>query len=207
MALNFIGNLEKKIKLALTIALGSFIVSIIIVALGLTFAYRVASNSQNTVYVLSDNIPLQATKKDVKDNRFAEYKGTIDDFHKLFFNLTPDESYINEQIKQSIYLIDATGIAQYNTLKEKSFYSRLVQTNTIQSITTDSIAVDMANKRWVYYGKIKIDRPSNTLIRSLITEGSLQDVQRSERNPHGVMLTRWKTIENKDLQDVPKKAF
>lgn len=207
MALNFIGNLEKKIKLALTIALASFIVSIIIVAMGLGFAYKVASNSQNTVYVLSDNVPLRATKKDVKDNRFAEYKGTIDDFHKLFFNLTPDESYINEQIKQSIYLIDATGIAQYNTLKEKSFYSRLVQTNTIQSITTDSISVDMANKRWVYFGKIKIDRPSNTLIRSLITEGSIQDIQRSERNPHGVMLTRWKTIENKDLQNVPKKAF
>lgn len=200
-------NIEDKIKLATTISIGSFLLSLIIVGVTFFFAYRIVKNSQDQIYVLSNNVPLEATKKHVEDNRLEEYKSTIDLFHNYFFTLTPDEAFIDRQVKKAIYLIDQSGVAQFNTLKEKAFYSRLVQTNTIQTVTTDSIAFNPQNKRWIYYGKVKIDRPSNTVIRSLVTEGFLQDVQRSSNNPHGVQLIRWKTIENRDLKNTPKNAF
>jgi hypothetical protein len=44
-------------------------------------------------------------------------------------------------------------------------------------------------------------------IRSLITEGYLQDVPRTVNNPHGVLITNWKTIENKDISNEQKKIF
>jgi hypothetical protein len=62
----------------------------------------------------------------------------------------------------------------------------------------------MPHKYFRYYGKLKIDRRSSTVIRSLITEGNLKDIRRSDNNAHGVLITNWKTLENKDLQNVQK---
>ncbi|MEY2916394.1 MAG: conjugative transposon protein TraK, partial [Bacteroidota bacterium] len=62
-------------------------------------------------------------------------------------------------------------------------------------------------KKWIYMGKEKIERPSMITIRSLITEGYLQDVPRTINNPHGVLITNWKTIENKDISNEQKKVF
>jgi hypothetical protein len=44
-------------------------------------------------------------------------------------------------------------------------------------------------------------------MRSLITEGYLKDIPRSENNPHGLLITGWKTLENKDLENVQKNSF
>ena len=44
-------------------------------------------------------------------------------------------------------------------------------------------------------------------VRSLITEGWLIDQPRTDNNPHGALITKWKTLENKDLQNEAKKLF
>ena len=71
----------------------------------------------------------------------------------------------------------------------------------------DSIELDLNTKKWRYTGKQKIERPSMITIRSLITEGSLQDIPRTPNNAHGVLITNWKTIENKDLINETKKLY
>jgi len=65
----------------------------------------------------------------------------------------------------------------------------------------------MPRKYFRYYGKLKIDRRSSTVIRSLITEGYLQDIQPSDNNMNGVLITNWKTLENKDLENVQKNTL
>lgn len=35
--------------------------------------------------------------------------------------------------------------------------------------------------------------------RSLITVGSIENVPRTRNNPHGLLITNWRTLENKDL--------
>ena len=67
--------------------------------------------------------------------------------------------------------------------------------------------LDSRRSYFRYYGKLKIDRRSSTVVRSLITEGYLKEIPRSDNNPHGVLITNWKTLENKDLQDVAKNSF
>lgn len=41
-----------------------------------------------------------------------------------------------------MYLVDETGLAQYNTLKEKGFYSNILGTSAVFSIFCDSISFD-----------------------------------------------------------------
>ena len=39
----------------------------------------------------------------------------------MFFTLAPDDKYIRYTMEKAMYLVDETGLAQYNTLKEKGF--------------------------------------------------------------------------------------
>lgn len=194
-------------KLALVVAIGSLITAIIICGIALSFAASMIRRERSQIYVLDDNIPLVAVKTDILDNREAEYKASIAAFHDFFFTMPPDDKYIQHQMDKAMYLVDASGIAQYNTLKEKGYYTNLVSTSSVVTCTMDSIELDLNTKKWRYIGKQKIERPSMITIRSLITEGGLQDIPRTPNNAHGVLITNWKTIENKDLINETKKLY
>ncbi|WP_431294509.1 hypothetical protein [Pedobacter sp. P26] len=111
-------------------------------------------------------------------------------------------------MKQAMYLIDESGALQYNNLKEKGFFTSILSSSAVLTIRTDSISLDEKRMYFRYYGTQKIDRRSSTITRSLITEGNLTDLEtRSDNNPHAVLITRWKTLENRDLLVTEKNAF
>lgn len=205
--MNLIQNIETKVKLSLFISLGSFLTSIIICITAFSYAAKMINAEKNQIYVLDHNVPLVAVRTNVLDNRQAEYKASVETFHDLFFSLPPDNEYIQRQLDKAMFLIDASGLAQYNTLKEKGYYTGLISTSSVITCTKDSILLDLNTKEWKFYGKQKIERPSSITIRSLVTTGSLQDVARTDNNPHGVMITNWRTLENKDIQNEAKRVF
>jgi len=200
-------NIEAKIRLATWVAMGSFLTSIILSAVCCSYAYRQVSDARKSIYILSNGIPLQANQTDMQVNRPAEYRADINLFHALFFSLTPDDKYIEYQLKKAMYLVDESGADQVNNLKENGFFNSVLSSSSVITLQTDSISLDMAKRYFRYYGKLKIDRRSSTVIRSLITEGYLKDIPRSDNNPHGVLIVSWKTLENKDLENVQKNTF
>jgi conjugative transposon TraK protein len=200
-------NIEAKVRLATWVAVGSFITSIILSAICCCYAYREVSDARRSVYVLNNNIPLLASQTDVQMDRPAEYRADVDLFHSLFFSLTPDDKYIESQLRKAMYLVDESGVAQYNNLKENGYFNSILSSSSVITLQTDSISLDIPKKYFRYYGKLKIDRRSSTVVRSLITEGYLKDMPRSDNNPHGVLIVNWKTLENKDLADVQKNTF
>lgn len=200
-----IQNIESKIRLATVLSLGSLISSIIICGVVSVYAYKQVANARQSIYILDNDIPILAKQANMQMNRPAEYKAAVDLFHSLFFNLTPDDKHIEYQMSRAMYFVDETGVGQYNNLKEKGYFNSILSSSSVLSIQTDSIVLDQ--NRFRYYGKQKIDRRSATITRSIITEGELIDIPRSENNSHGVLITNWKTIENKDLSNVSKNAF
>ncbi|RZJ92809.1 MAG: conjugative transposon protein TraK [Chryseobacterium sp.] len=204
-----IKNIESKIRLATFLCFGSFATSIAIVLAVSFFAYRQVADARKSVYVLDANsVPLMARQTNVQLNRAAEYRAHVGQFHSLFFSLTPDDKYIEYQMKRAMYLIDESGALQYNNLKEKGFFNSILSSSAVLTLQTDSIHIDEVRKYFRYYGRQKIDRRSSTIIRSLVTEGELKDLEtRSDNNPHAVLITRWKTLENKDLENVQKNSF
>ena len=200
-----IQNIESKIRLATVISLGSLITSILISGFVSIYAYKQVANARQSIYILDNDIPILAKQANMQMNRPAEYKAAVDLFHSLFFNLTPDDKHIEYQMSRAMYFVDETGVGQYNKLKEKGYFNSILSSSSVLSIQTDSIVLDQ--NRFRYYGKQKIDRRSATITRSIITEGELIDIPRSENNSHGVLITNWKTIENKDLSNVSKNTF
>ncbi len=204
-----IKNIEAKVRLATFLSAGSFIMAVSIVLIVSFFAYRQVADARKSVYVLDANsVPLLARQTDLQMNRAAEYRSHVNLFHSLFFSLTPDDKYIEYQMKKAMYLVDESGALQYNNLKEKGFFNSILSSSAVLTLQTDSIFIDEARKYFRYYGRQKIDRRSSTIIRSLVTEGYLKDLEiRSDNNPHAVLITRWKTLENKDLENVQKNSF
>ncbi len=128
-------------------------------------------------------------------------------FHYLFFTLAPDDKYIEYTMQKAMYLVDESGLAQYNALKEKGFYSNVIGTSTICSIFCDSIKLDKKKMTFTYYGRQRIERRTSILYRQLITSGGLKRVPRTENNPHGLLIINWRTLVNKDLSEEQKSQY
>lgn len=199
-----IKNIEQKIKLARTVSFLAIFLAFATIGGAFYYSYIVTKEMGKNIYVLADNTPIMALRTDLEVNRPVEYKAQVDYFHSLFFNLTPDDDFIEGNMKKAMYLIDESGIQQYRNMKEKGYYNSIISSNSVVRLMTDSIVVDLNNKTFEFYGKQIIDRKTSRLTRSLKTSGALIDIPRSENNAHGVMLSNWKTLENKDINFVER---
>jgi len=204
-----IKNIETKVRLATFLSAGCLIAAVLMVIGVSFFAYRQVADARKSIYIMdAANVPMSARQTDVQMNREAEYRSHVGRFHSLFFSLTPDDRFMEYQMKQAMYLIDESGALQYNNLKEKGFFNSILSSSAVLTLRTDSIYIDMPQRYFRYYGTQKIDRRRSAITRSLVTEGYLNDLEiRSDNNPHAVLITRWKTIENKDIQHVQKNTF
>ena len=165
-------------------------------------SYQLAGQSQERIYILANGKALEAFAAERKDNIPVEARDHVKMFHHYFFTLDPDEKVIQANMAKALYLADASAKKQYDNLKEKSYYTGIVAGNISQEVQVDSVHVDSDQYPFFFrcYSTQKIIRPTTIATRSLITEGYLRNVSRSDNNPHGFLIERWTTLENKDLK-------
>ena len=202
-----IKNLENKIKLV-GIICTFFLTGCIIISLGSIWTARgMVVDAQQKIYVLDGNVPVLVERTTMDETLDVEAKSHVERFHHLFFTLAPDDKYINYTMSKAMYLVDETGLAQYNTLKEKGFYNNIMGTSAVFSIFCDSISFDQEKMEFTYFGRQRIERRTNILPRELVTAGRLKRVPRTENNPHGLLITNWRTLLNKDLEQKTKVNY
>ena len=202
-----IKNLENKIKLVMIVCL-LFLVGCIVISLGSIWTARgMVSDAQKKVYVLDSNVPVLVKQTTMEETLDVEAKSHIDMFHHYFFTLAPDDKYIKYTMEKAMYLVDETGLAQYNALKEKGLYSNIMGTSAVFSIFCDSIRFDDKSMEFTYYGRQRIERRTSILTRELVTAGVLKRVPRTENNPHGLLITNWRTLLNKDIEQKDKVNY
>jgi conjugative transposon TraK protein len=156
---------------------------------------------QDRVYILANGKVLEAYSSDRKDNIPVEARDHVKTFHRFFFSLDPDDKVIRDNVTKALYLADDSAKRIYDDLKENGYYAGIISGNISQTITVDSINIDINEYpyRFKCYAKQKIIRTTSILNRNLITEGTLRNVSRSDNNPHGFLIERWNTIANQDL--------
>lgn len=197
-------DIEKKIKINKTVSISAIFFAMIIVIAGFFYSYKLVEDSRKSIYILDNGVPILVKQTDELLNRPVEYKSQVDLFHRLFFTLAPDDKYIKENVEKSLYLIDDTGKKEYTNLREKGFYNQLVSSSSMMTIDADSINIDLAQKKFIYFGRQVINRRSAIIIRKLITEGNFEDVVRTPNNPHGVILKNWKILDNSEISSESK---
>lgn len=156
---------------------------------------------QDKVYILANGKALEAYSSDRKDNIPVEAKDHVRTFHQFFFTLDPDDKVIKTNITKALYLADESAKRIYDDLKENGYYSGIISGNVSQTIQIDSITVNINEHPYSFkcYSKQNIIRATSVSKRSLVTQGSLRSVSRSDNNPHGFLIERFTTIENNDL--------
>lgn len=205
--MSVIKNLENKIKLTLIVSC-MFMAGCIIISLGAIFTAKgMVDDAHKKVYVLDGTVPVLVQRTTMDETLDVEAKSHVELFHHLFFTLAPDDKYINYTMEKAMYLVDETGMAQYNALKEKGFYNNIMGTSAVFSIFCDSIKFDKEKMSFTYYGRQRIERRTNILMRKLVTAGDLKRVPRTENNPHGLMITNWRTLLNQDLEQKQKTIY
>ncbi len=165
------------------------------------------NDSHAKVYVLDGNVPILVERTSMEETLDVEAKSHVERFHHLFFTLAPDDKYIKYTMDKALYLVDESGLAQYNALKEKGFYNNIMGTSAVFSIFCDSINFNKDKMEFTYYGRQRIERRTSILTRQLITAGRLTRVPRTENNPHGLLITSWRTLLNKDLEQRTKNTY
>lgn len=164
-------------------------------------SFKTVNRMQDKIYVLANDKAIEAYASDRRDNIAVEARDHVRNFHHYFFTMDPDDKVIRQNVSKALYLADNTAKRVYDDLKESGYYSGIISGNISQGITIDSIQVSVANYPYYFrcYAQQQIVRPTSILTRSLVTEGNLRNVSRSDNNPHGFLIERWRTIENKDI--------
>ncbi len=181
-------NVENKIKLVMIVS-SLFLVGCVIVSLGsIIIAKGMVDEAHKKVYVLDGTVPILVKQTTQEETFDVEAKSDIEMFHQFFFTLAPDDKYIQYTMKKAMYLVDETGLAQYNALKEKGFYNNIIGTSTICSIYCDSIKLNTDSLTFTYYGRQRIERRTSILMRQLVTrrqaQKSAENREQPSRNPH-----------------------
>ena len=175
---------------------------VLICCFSLYKSFSLVSQMQGKVYILANGKALEAYASDRKDNIPVEARDHVKTFHQLFFTLDPDDKVIKVNLTKALYLADASAKREYDNLKENGYYSGIISGNISQAIKVDSVSIDINQYpyRFRCYATQSIIRTTSIVSRSLITEGALRNVSRSDNNPHGFLIERWNTIENRDIK-------
>ena len=159
--------------------------------------------AEERVYILANGKAIEAFSSSRKDNLPVELRDHIKVFHEDFFTLDPDEKVIQTNIGKALNLADESAKKAYDNLKEQGYYSNLISAHISQTISVDSIQLDLDRYPFSFscYATQQLIRSTSTLTRKLITQGYVRHVSRSDNNPHGFLIQQWETIENRDIPE------
>ena len=195
-------NIDTAFRHIKTFSLFLIVGCVLLTSYAIFKSYRLVEKEKATIYILANGKVLEAYAADRKDNIPVEARDHVRTFHQYFFTLHPDDKVIQDHITKALYLADGTARRQHQSLKENGFYAELISGNISQEISIDSVLIDVEQYPFYFrcHGEQKIIRQSSITTRSLVTEGYLRQVARSDNNPHGFLIEKWKTLENGTLK-------
>ena len=157
--------------------------------------------SGQTIFVVDKGSAVMATRDSEDSYRELEAKDHVTRFHELMFNLSPSAESIQRNLDRALVMSDKSAYEYWMDLSERGFYQRLVSANISQEFVADSIKVDMLSYPHTVntYGKLYMLRESNITAYQFESSCRLVDVERSQTNPHGLMIERFVVTRNDNL--------
>ncbi len=195
-------NIDLAFRHIRVISLVLILACVVISGLVIHSSMKSIARTESRIYILANGKALEAYAAERKDNIPVEARDHVQTFHRLFFTLDPDDKVIKSNLTKALYLSDDSARRTYDNLKENGFYTGIISGNISQTIQIDSVVLDMDFYPYYFrcFSTQKIIRPASITTRILITEGELRNVSRSDNNPHGFLIEKWRTLENRDVK-------
>ena len=199
--IKYFNNIETSFKKMKFITVLSICAAAVIAVGSVAASGWFLEKSNGTIYVVDKGSAVMASREAADSYRELEAQDHVTRFHELMFNLSPSAESIQRNLDRALVMSDKSAYEYWMDLSERGFYQRLVSANISQEFVTDSIRVDML----VYphtvttYGKIYMMRESNITAYQFESSCRLVDVERSQTNPHGLMIERFIVTRNDNL--------
>ena len=196
-------NIDTAFKHIRTFSIILISLSISVCCFSIYKSYEFVTYMQNHIYVIANGKAIDAFSTEQNSNIPVEARDHVKMFHYYFFTLDPDEKVIQSNLTKALYLADESAQRQYDNLKDNSYYANIISGNITQKVIIDSTRIDIGQYPYYFrcHARQVIMRATSTVTRSLITEGYLRHLNnRSDSNPHGLLIEKWNTLENKDIK-------
>lgn len=200
--IKYFDNIEsgfRKMKfLTLSVIGASVIVSVAAVYLAIDFAAK----SRGQVFVVDKSgAAVMATAASDGAQKDLEVEDHLVRFHELMFNLSPSSESIKRNIDRALVMSDRSAYDYWRDMSERGFYQRLVSANISQQIVVDSVKVSLDAYPYdaVTFGKLYLIRESNITAYQFESTCRLVDVERSQSNPHGLMIEKFIVRRNDNI--------
>ena len=156
---------------------------------------------EDTIYVVDKGSAVMAKRNSEDSHRELEASDHVTRFHELMFNLSPNAESIQRNLDRALVMSDKSAYDYWMDLSERGFYQRVVSANISQEFVADSIKVDMLSypHKVTTYGKLYLLRESNITAYQFESNCRLVDVERSQNNPHGLMIERFSVTRNENI--------
>ena len=157
--------------------------------------------ANGTIYVVDKGSAVMASRSCEDSHRELEAMDHVSRFHELMFNLSPSSESIQRNLDRALVMSDKSAYDYWMDLSERGFYQRIVSANISQEFVADSIKVDMLSYPHEVraYGKLYLLRESNITAYQFESTCRLVDVERSQTNPHGLMIERFSVTRNDNI--------
>lgn len=200
-------DIEKSFKklnsLTLVSVAGSLIFALVVGVCSLNYAEK----QRQKIYVLDQGKSLLlALQTDAILSKDVEIRDHVTRFHELMFTLSPQKQTIQENLDRAFNLADRSAYDYSQDLAEKGYYARLVSANISQQMIVDSVKFVSSSYPWqvVTYARQYVVRESTVSQYSFVSTCQVLEGRRSDANPHGLLIEKFKVIEN-ELTETRKR--
>ncbi len=156
-------------------------------------AMRYVERGKSEIFILDEGAAIEARRAENGEQRDLEVTDHMRRFHELFFNIAPNLTTINQSVARAMELADESAYRYFTDLKEQNYFSTLIRDNITQQIVVDSVKVDVVSYpyRATAWSSLYVLRESNITLYTMRTQCEMTNVQRSVKNPHGLMIHRF----------------
>ena len=192
-------DIEKSFSRMRTLSIVSVVASFVFALVVDVIAFNYAEQQRQKIYVLDQGKSLLlALQTDAILSKDIEIRDHVTRFHELMFTLSPQKQTISENLDRALNLADKSAYDYSQDLAEKGYYSRLVSANISQQMLVDSVVFQGSGYPYQVktYARQYVVRESTLSEYSFVSSCQLVNSSRSDVNPHGLMIEKFRVLEN-----------
>ena len=192
-------DIEKSFSRMRTLSIVSVVASFVFALVVGVMAFNYSEQQRQKIYVLDQGKSLLlALQTDAIMSKDIEIRDHVTRFHELMFTLSPQKQTISENLDRALNLADKSAYDYSQDLAEKGYYSRLVSANISQQMLVDSVVFQGSGYPYQVktYARQYVVRESTLSEYSFVSSCQLVNSSRSDVNPHGLMIEKFRVLEN-----------
>ena len=194
-----IESLAQKTRLAMITVLATIGGCAVICGFTVWCCISLVNKERDQIYILDGNIRSSQNGRSWRPTSRWRPRRTSSSFISISSTCRPTTTTSSGRSARPCNMADGTALKQKQAMDENGFYSDIISSSAVCTVMCDSIDFDEQERKFTYYGTQLIKRRTRDLKRSLVTTGYVESVPRTRNNPHGLLITNWRTLENKDL--------